>query len=279
MSVRTESVQKSDQKDLIISDSDVTDPDTDFSDDMTDAETDMFQCPDCGRTFKSENSLKAHMLRVHHKPVKWSRGGPPSPQEDDLTQDFKAEAKLTKAALDLARNKQRLKQTDPQLYRVLHGSADSDPTRSLVNLEIVRFLKALREEEEAKVLQHNNNNNNNQVLLAYQKQIEALQKEIATLKQELNQKTIEALKNELTGEIKALKEKVASGQSDFAAALNTVSKHVAKAADRIETIAMAFAGFVPADTLPQNPAPEEARTHVLDELRKHNLVVKVRDKR
>ena len=199
-------------------------------------------------------------------------GGGPSPPPD-LSQDFLEETKLGKRALDFARIKQRLKQTDPELYRVLYGASDPDPTRALVNLEVVRYLKTLREVEEP-----SSRSGDNQLLALYQQQIQALQNKIAELKEELRNREIEYLRKELED----IKNR-ALNSSDTAILLSTIKDLAQRIGDRLEMVLMASRGFVPEDLVslsppPQQTAGEEERGEIIRQLAPHGLVVKVIDK-
>jgi len=45
-------------------------------------EQEQFVCPECGKSFARESSLKAHMLAKHKIPVQWRKGKPPTPTKE-----------------------------------------------------------------------------------------------------------------------------------------------------------------------------------------------------
>lgn len=213
-----------------------------------------YQCPYCHKSFKSQISLRMHMMRSH-RVSPHGEGEPPSIEIEapSIERDLKKEARLAKTALELARFEQRLRETNPRLHQQLFGaSRDETVSRELAYIELAKLIREMRKAEEIQAQTISKSDNNTQLIQSYESRISELQKEIATLKNELNRKELQALQEkikELKDELREVREQAVRGQSDLTAIVSTLSKHLENATDRLETAIMAYLGFVPLDII------------------------------
>jgi len=153
--------------------------------------------------------------------------GKSNQEEETLVNDLRDEAKLTGAALTLARNQNRLKAVAPGLYDALHGKetqAESSPSRTLIDLEVLREIKAMRAQDEGS---HRNNGDSQNTV--------ELQKQINALREELHQKDVQNLRDETTElkqELKEIRSELrssAGSNSDLAVVVRETSNLIGKA--------------------------------------------------
>jgi len=189
-----------------------------------------YQCPDCGRVFDNPNSLKMHRIKVHRQ-SEYSRGEPTpniQPMESPIP-DLLADLKNIKSAVEFARWRDRLKMQAPDLYRVFFPTpkpeASEDVTSKLVNLEVFRLLRQIREEMQAS---RPNEPNNDSALTSLQNQLQAYKEELSRLREELSQKEKEIYQKDiqhLNSAIEDLKRQVENARlatSDFAVLIKEV---------------------------------------------------------
>jgi len=216
----------------------------------------IYECPDCGKIFDNPRSLSAHRLKVHRvKPSyldsgrskKTKKGEPPpttvelpAPQKDPYISALEEENRRLKTELQNALLQSRLsKYQTPDLVT-------QDP---LIRLKYAQLLDVMAKEQEQRLqtlTQPKRDSDNSQIAQAYESRISELQKEIATLKDELNRKELQALQEkvkELKDELREVREQAVRGQSDLTAIVSTLSKHIENATDRLETAIMAYGLF------------------------------------
>jgi hypothetical protein len=198
-------------------------------------------------------------------------------EETTLVKDLRDEAKLTGAAVTLARNQNRLKAVAPGLYDALHGSGQSEASsgKILADLELAKYIKQMRENES-----HPNNGDSSSQATT------ELQRQINELKEELHKKDIEALTKQngkLEEEIRELRAGVrgsAGAQSDLA----IVVKESKDLLSQIITHDGPLRSYLmpdnisikaPGDAPLLRAQPVEARSGVVDVLRERGLTTRV----
>jgi hypothetical protein len=159
-------------------------------------------------------------IRKKAKKISKSEGEPSdnlgkaNQEEETLVNDLRDEAKLTGAAVSLGRSQNRLRAVAPQLYDALHGGketqAESSPSRTLIDLEVLREIKAMRAQDEGS---HRNNGDS---------QVSGLQKQIDDLKEERHKKDLEDLKGQIAELRQDLKHSANSG-SDLSVVVHEAS--------------------------------------------------------
>ncbi len=240
-----------------------------------------FDCPECGKTFGAQKSVEAHMLRSHRiKPSSLGGiGATEKVSKDDgesLVGDFKAENTIAANALVLARNKARLRQQDPHQFRQLYGHQDEDgsPTRAIVDLEVAKTLRAMRQEEPS----HQNNGDSSETVL--------LKKEVTDLKEALRQKDLQSLRDEnakINEELKEIRSEMRSlpnSSSDLAALVKSTENIIIKAVESEGPIRRYLTPDGSVNIQKPSDAPKlqtqiGTRSGVIEELRSHGLVTKI----
>ena len=241
-----------------------------------------FSCDICDKSFGTENSLKAHRLRAHRKSANWSnedKAAKPSDANDEqeIADDFRRQSRTASQALSLARNQSRLKNTNPHMFRELYGhEEDGSPTRAIVDLEVAKTLRAMRQEEPS---HQNNGDSTSETAL--------LKKEVTDLKEALRQKDLQSLRDEnakINEELKEIRSEMRSlpnSGSDLAALVKSTENIIIKA---VESEGPIRRYLTPDGITIQKPsdAPKlqtqiETRSGVLEELRRHNLVTRIVD--
>jgi hypothetical protein len=241
----------------------------------------QFDCPECGKAFGAQKSVEAHMLRSHRiKPSSLGGGtgatGKVSNKDDgeSLVADIRAENTVASNQLLLSRNKSRLRQQDPHEFSRLYGhEEDGSPTRAIVDLEVAKTLRAMRQEEPS----HQNNGDSNETAL--------LKKEVTDLKEALRQKDLQSLRDEnakINEELKEIRSEMRSlpnSSSDLAALVKSTENIIIKA---VESEGPLRRYLIPDGTIPikaPGDAPllrvQPAGNNVLEELKKHGLVTRV----
>jgi DNA repair exonuclease SbcCD ATPase subunit len=194
--------------------------------------SESYSCPICQKAFTSQSSLKAHMIRTHRtRGLEYSREAPTpniQPMESPIP-DLLADLKNIKSAVEFARWRDRLKLQAPDLYRVFFPTPKSeeseDTSKLLVNLEVFRLLRQIREEMEAS---RPNQPNNNDSLTSLQNQLENYRQELSKLREELNRREKELHEKDiqhLNAAIEDLKRQVENARlatSDFAVLIKEV---------------------------------------------------------
>jgi DNA repair exonuclease SbcCD ATPase subunit len=197
----------------------------------TEPMSEEYVCNICGRSFSSAVSLKMHKIKVHRQ-SEYSRGEPTpniQPMESPIP-DLLADLKNIKSAVEFARWRDRLKMQAPDLYRVFFptpkSEASEDATSKLVNLEVFRLLRQIREEMEAS--RPNQPNSNDSALTALQSQLENYRQELSRLREELHKKEMEVYQRDiqhLNSAIEDLKRQIENARlatSDFAVLIKEV---------------------------------------------------------
>jgi len=201
--------------------------------------------------------------------------GKPDDEEKTLISDFKGESSLASSALVLARNKSRLRQTDPALYNSLFPSGQQPevgPAAKLIDLEIIRQLREMRQAEE-----HRNNGGGAEASEGLN-----LRKEIDALRQEMHQKEIETLQkasDKLEGQITELREDMrhsTNSGSDLAVVVKEASSLLEKAISHDGPLR---SYLMPDNIKPRHEAPTvqgpDGRNAVLEALRPFGYVTKL----
>jgi hypothetical protein len=241
-----------------------------------------FSCDICDKSFGTENSLKAHRLRAHRKSANWSNEDKAAKASDandeqEIADDFRRQSRTASQALSLARNQSRLKNTNPHMFRELYGhEEDGSPTKAIVDLEVAKTLRAMRQEEPS----HQNNGDSSETAL--------LKKEVTDLKEALRQKDLQSLRDEnakINEELKEIRSEMRSlpnSSSDLAALVKSTENIIIKA---VESEGPLRRYLLPDSTIPikaPGDAPpllrvQPAGNNVLEELKKHNLVTRIVD--
>lgn len=251
--------------------------------DQTDPDNQAFDCPECGKTFGAQKSVEAHMLRSHRiKPA--SLGGRTATEnlEEDLNADLKKEAQLTNNMVVLARGKQRLKALDPESFRSLHGGQQqpegSSTSKTLADVELAQYIRSLRE-----TTGHPNNNGDSS-------ETAVLKREVTDLREALRQKDLQNLRDEnakINEELKEIRSELRSSAGSNSSDLAQVVKSV----ENLLSEGLQHPGplrnyLVPDAINIQKPSdapallrgqPAEARSNVLEELKKRGLVTRIVD--
>ena len=201
--------------------------------------------------------------------------GKPDDEEKTLISDFKGESSLASSALVLARNKSRLRQTDPALYNSLFPSGQPESNTSrLADLEIARYIKSMRMEEES--ARHNNGDSTEAL---------NLRKEIDALKEEMHKKDLEALQKQsdkLEAQIGELREDMRHS-TNSGSDLAVVVKEASGLLEKVVTSDGVLRRYLLPDKIDIKSASEapalqgqpEGRNGVLDVLRPYGLVTKI----
>ena len=215
---------------------------------------------------------KANKKALEKTEVESSGLGKANQEEASLVDDLRDEAKLTGAAVTLARNQNRLKAVAPGLYDALHGKetqTDSSPSRALIDLEVLREIKAMRTADEGS---HRNNNGDSQATLGLQKQIDEL-------REERRKKDFDDLKGEIAELRQDLRHSTNSG-SDLAVVVREASGLL----EKVVTHDGVLRRYLAPDNVPIQPRgaapvlrapPAEAQGGLVDVLRAHGLVTKI----
>jgi hypothetical protein len=253
--------------------------------DQGDPDNQAFDCPECGKSFGAQKSVEAHMLRSHRiKPSslggKAAKGSPSeNVGEEELATAFKKEAQVANNAVLAARGKQRLRNLDPNSYKELYGippgQSEVGPASKLIDLEIIRQLRDMRQEEPS----HQNNGDSNETAV--------LKREVSDLKEALRMKDLQSLRDEnakINEELKEIRSEMRSlpnSSSDLAALVKSTENIIIKA---VESEGPIRRYLTPDGITIQKPsdAPKlqtqiETRSGVLEELRRHNLVTRIVD--
>jgi len=246
-----------------------------------------FACDICDKSFGTENSLKAHRLRAHRKSANWSNEDKAAKASDandeqEIADDFRRESRTASQALSLARNQSRLKNTNPHMFRELYGhEEDGSPTRAIVDLEVAKTLRAMRQEEPS----HQNNGDSSETTL--------LRKQVDELREEMRRKDVEALRKEtekLEGQISDLRADLSrstNSNSDLAVVVREGKDLLVKA---LESSGPIRSYLVPSENFlrPKGDAPllhtqaavaTPGEFNFIEEMRKRGLVTHVRDVR
>ena len=244
----------------------------------------QFDCPECGKSFGAQKSVEAHMLRSHRIKPSSLGGGTGATEKvtkddgESLVADIRAENTVASNALLLSRNKSRLRQQDPHEFRRLYGhEEDGSPTRAIVDLEIAKTLRNMREEE----TEHRNNGGGSEASEGLN-----LRKEIDALRQEMHQKEIETLQKQsdkLEAQIAEMREDMrhsTNSNSDLAVLVKETSSLIGKA---LESPGVVRSYLLPDGSInikDKKEAPlltqpvEPASRTVVSELSKHGLVTR-----
>jgi SMC interacting uncharacterized protein involved in chromosome segregation len=144
--------------------------------------------------------------------------------------DLLADLKNIKSAVEFARWRDRLKMQAPDLYRVFFPTPkpeeSEDVTSKLVNIEVFRLLRQIREEMQSS--RPNQSNSNDSALTALQSQLQAYKEELSRLREELSRKEREIYEKDiqhLNSAIEDLKRQVENARlatSDFAVLIKEV---------------------------------------------------------
>jgi hypothetical protein len=232
-----------------------------------------------GLTLPQVNGIKGSLMKsskAKKTEAEPSDLGKADDEEKSLIADFKGENTLAASAVVLARNKSRLRQTDPTLFNSLFpsGQPESNASRTLVDLETAKLIRAMRQEEE-----HRNNNGDSQNTVE-------LQKQINDLREELHKKDFEALKQQsdkLQEEIRELRTDLRSS----AGSTSDLAVIVKESKDLLSQV-ITHDGVLRRYLLPDNISikppsdapvlraqPVEARNGVIDVLRERGLTTRV----
>ena len=228
---------------------------------------------------------KANKKALEKTEAEPSNLGKANQEEETLVNDLRDESKLTAAALNLGRNRNRLRQAAPELYDALHGKetqAESSPSRTLIDLEVLREIKAMRAQDEGS---HRNNGDSNS-------RVSEMQRELNELKDKLAKKDIENLTkqtDDLREEVKELRADVrgsAGVQSDLAIVVREGKDLLVKA---LESSGPIRSYLVPSTNFvrPKEEAPlvraaaatpgAPGQYNFLEEMRRRGLVTRVVD--
>jgi len=242
-----------------------------------------FACDICDKSFGTENSLKAHMLRAHRQAANWTGGNKAAKASDandeqEIADDFRRESRTASQALSLARNQSRLKNTNPHMFRELYGhEEDGSPTRAIVDLEVAKTLRAMRQEEPA----HQNNGDSNETAV--------LKREVSDLKEALRQRDLQSLRDEnakINEELKEIRSEMRSlpnSSSDLAALVKSTENIIIKAVESPGVIRNYLlpsdGGYIKdkkdAPLLHTQAEPGPGGSLVISELAKRGLVTRV----
>ena len=272
----------------------------------------------------TEKSLMGHRLGKHHlRPVYQDEeglGGPSSPPSrghvkasESPISDLTAEIPHIRDAVSLARWKERLRQQDPQLFRVFFPSEPETPgaansTARLVDVEVVRALRSLENETQhpkvaaegpyEEVTEYVDKNGNlaapdraftmrttkRPVALASGESadVRELKEKVESLTQKLEDERFASLKNSMENSITSLRNEIKNNESELKT-LITSATDLAKSwisspgpAAQIAAAKLGFKAVVVEDFPPA--APEEARDGVVEGLKKHGYVARVVEK-
>lgn len=241
-----------------------------------------------GLSEASVRGIKGALAKASRRAAGVGVGGPSKGLESPIP-DLFAELPAIKDAVVFSRWKARLRQQDPQLFRVFFPEAVAaevqDPTNRLVNLELVRYLRAMREEEETKAqakAQPAQNNPFIQNLFGKQNQlmsrIEKLEEELKSERERRLEQRIDFLEKRLEDKEK-FDYKIR--ELDF---LDKRARGIGEKIDRLAggRIAAAFQDRVLKQYAPEYVGQPSERVPEaqpnLEELKKHGLCVTVIDK-
>lgn len=230
--------------------------------------------------------LKGVLVKASRKAEKeagGSEGAPTSASADgDLVRDLRSEGTLASAGLTAARFKSRLKLQDPNLYRVLFPTeaaeqpGDGSMTRELINLEIMRYIKALRQDEEG----HGHSSDGK--LEALEQQLNSLAEENKELRETFHREQMQRLEDgqkTLQTEIQELRK--AQEATDSTTQLIRTGEHlIERGVNFVENSPvrqyLVPTGVIKKPPSPQQPANPDARGAILEGLRAKGLTASVR---